>query len=203
MLLEGESLFNDGAAIVLFHTMVAIVATGEFRLVHSILDFLKVAIGGLAIGLLLGWLIAQIIKRVDDYLIEISLSLVVAYGAYILAEGWHLSGVLAVVAAGMVSGNIGARGMSETTKEKLLGFWEYAAFLANSFVFLIIGLMIDLNVMIANLQGIIVAIVAVFGACPGDVRLLKAGKDHPWENTSMSCFGAGCAAPSRWHWHSA
>jgi len=161
MLLEGESLFNDGTAIVLFHAMLGIVASGEFRLVHSLLDFVKVAAGGVLIGALVGWLISQLLKRVDDHLIEISLSLVAAYGSYLFAESFHLSGVLGVVAAGIFSGNVGAQAMSATTKEKLTGFWEYAAFLANTFVFLIIGLMIDLGTVFSHLGAILLAILAV------------------------------------------
>jgi CPA1 family monovalent cation:H+ antiporter len=161
MLLEGESLFNDGTAIVLFHAMLGIVASGEFRLVHSLVDFIKVAAGGLLIGSLVGWLISRLLHRVDDHLIEISLSLVAAYGSYLFAESFHLSGVLAVVAAGLFSGNVGVHAMSETTKEKLNSLWEYAAFLANTFVFLIIGLMIDLGTVFSHLGAILLAILAV------------------------------------------
>ncbi len=164
MLLEGESLFNDGTAIVLFHSMLAIVASGHFKLVQNLIDFIKVAAGGLLIGWLVGWLIAQLLKRVDDHLLEISLSLVAAYGAYLIAESFHLSGVLGVVAAGLLSGNVGAQAMSETTKEKLNNFWEYAAFLANTFVFLLIGLMIDLSTVLSNIGAILLAIVAVLFA---------------------------------------
>jgi CPA1 family monovalent cation:H+ antiporter len=161
MLLEGESLFNDGTAIVLFQAMLGIVALGEFRLVYSLLDFIKVAAGGVLIGALVGWLVSQLLKRVDDHLIEISLSLVAAYGSYLIAESFHLSGVLGVVVAGIFSGNVGSQAMSETTKEKLVDFWEYAAFLANTFVFLIIGLMIDLGTMVSHLRAIFLAILAV------------------------------------------
>jgi CPA1 family monovalent cation:H+ antiporter len=164
LLLEGESLFNDGTAIVLFHSMLAIVASGEFKLVHNLINFIKVAAGGLLIGWLIGWLIARLLRRVDDHLIEISLSLVAAYGSYLIAESFHLSGVLAVVAAGLLSGNVGAQAMSETTKAKLNNFWEYAAFLANTFVFLLIGLIIDLGMVFSNLGAILLAIVAVLFA---------------------------------------
>jgi CPA1 family monovalent cation:H+ antiporter len=86
LLLEGESLFNDGTAIVLFHSMLAIVASGHFKPLHNLIDFIKVAAGGLLIGGLVGWLVAQLLKRVDDHLIEISLSLVAAYGSYLIAS---------------------------------------------------------------------------------------------------------------------
>ena len=110
----------------------------------SLLDFIRVAAGGILVGLALGWVIARLIERVDDYLIETTLTTVLAFGAYLAAERLHLSGVLAVVAAGLVNGNIGPRGMSPTTRIVLFNFWEYVAFLANSLVFLLIGLKVNI-----------------------------------------------------------
>ncbi|MDH5507260.1 MAG: cation:proton antiporter, partial [Anaerolineae bacterium] len=113
-LLEGESLLNDGTAIVVFNLMLAIVATGSFSLSQSLLDFIMVAGGGLLIGLVTSTLISFVINRIDEYLIESTLTAVAAYGSYLIAEEFHLSGVLAVVAAGLVTSNIGPRGMSPT-----------------------------------------------------------------------------------------
>ena len=92
------------------------VLTGTFNFVQSLADFIRVSIGGVAIGLLLGWVISRLIARIDDYLIEITLTTVLAYGSYLVAEQLHLSGVLAVVAAGLVAGSLGPRGMSPTTR---------------------------------------------------------------------------------------
>ncbi len=162
VLLEGESLFNDGTAIVVFTLALGVAQTGaRFSLIASLADFLIVAVGGLVIGVLLGSLTSYIIARVDDYLVEITLTGVAAYGAYLVAERFGLSGVLAVVAAGLVSGNVGPRGMTPTTRIALFNFWEYAAFLANSIVFLFIGLVIDLNSVLANWPAILLAIGAV------------------------------------------
>jgi len=80
----------------------------------------------------LGWVTARLIARIDDYLIETTLTTLLAYGAYLVAERLYFSGVLAVVAAGLVNGNLGPRGMSPTTRIVLFNFWEYVAFLANS-----------------------------------------------------------------------
>ncbi|MBN2501003.1 MAG: Na+/H+ antiporter [Anaerolineales bacterium] len=161
ILLEGESLFNDGTAIVVFNLMLSVVATGEFSLVESLLDFVVVAGGGLIVGILVATIMARIIHFIDAPLLEITITTVVAFGSYLVAEHFHLSGVLAVVAAGLVTGNISSRGMSPTTRIALYNFWEYAAFLANSFVFLLIGLVIDLNSVIANWRAILLAIAAV------------------------------------------
>lgn len=164
VLLEGESLFNDGTAIVVFHLMLVVAISGEFSLLHSVLEFLLVSGGGLAIGAVLGVLISNLISRVDDPLIETTLTAVLAFGSYLVAEQIQVSGVLAVVAAGILSGNTGPRGMSPSTRMLVFNFWEIAAFLANSFIFLLIGLQIDLLALPANWKVILWAIAAVLAA---------------------------------------
>ncbi len=161
VLVEGESLLNDGTAIVLFNLMLAAALTGQLNLVAGVFDFARVALGGVLVGGLLGWLVARLIARVDDYLIEITLTTILAFGAYLLAERLGVSGVLAVVAAGLISGNLGPQGMSPTTRIVLFNFWEYVAFLANSFVFLLIGLQINLATLLTVWQLILWAILAV------------------------------------------
>ncbi|MBK6430295.1 Na+/H+ antiporter [Candidatus Amarolinea dominans] len=164
LLVEGESLLNDGTAIVLFNLVLAAALTGHFDLLNGVADFLRVSAGGVVVGLALGWIAAQIIARVDDYLIETTLTTVLAFGAYLVAERLHFSGVLAVVVAGLVNGNIGPQGMSPTTRIVLFNFWEYVAFLANSFIFLLIGLQVNVPTLLANWQPIAWAIVAVLAA---------------------------------------
>ena len=166
VLLEGESLFNDGTAIVVFDLVVVMAISGvaSFNLISGVVDFIRVAGGGLIIGTLMSILISQIISRIDDYLIETTLTTVLAFGSYLIAEIMGVSGVLAVVAAGVVVGNIGPIGMSPTTRILLVNFWEYAAFVANSFVFLLIGLQIELPELFANWQLILWAILAVLVA---------------------------------------
>jgi CPA1 family monovalent cation:H+ antiporter len=164
LLIEGESLLNDGTAIVLFNLMLVIALTGQFNLVNSVGSFLRVALGGTVVGLVLGWLISRIIARVDDYLIETTLTTVLAFGAYLTAEQLHFSGVLAVVAAGIINGNIGPQGMSPSTRIVLFNFWEYFAFLANSLIFLLIGLQVNIPALIADWQPILWAILVVLAA---------------------------------------
>jgi len=161
VLVEGESLLNDGTALVLFNIMLAVAITGQFNLLQSFADFVKVAVGGIAVGMLLGWVISRLIARIDDYLIEITLTTVLAYGSYLLADQLHLSGVLAVVAAGLVAGSLGPQGMSPTTRIVLFNFWEYVTFLVNSLVFLLIGLEVDIFALFDNWQTILWAIAAV------------------------------------------
>jgi CPA1 family monovalent cation:H+ antiporter len=90
--------------------------------------------------------ISYLTSKVNDHLIEVALTAIAAYGSNVLAMHWHASGVIAVVTCGMMIGNVGAkRGMSPTTREAVFSFWEFAAFLANSFVFILIGLEIKLS----------------------------------------------------------
>ncbi len=177
VLIEGESLFNDGTAIVIFQLMLAaalpVVATNtnaatpdaaplpSFDLLAGVVQFVRVAAMGVLIGVALGWLASQIIALVDDYLIETTITTVLAFGAYLLAERFHVSGVLAVVAAGIVCGNTGLKGMSPTTRIVLFSFWEYLAFVTNSLVFLLIGLDVNLRQLAAAAAPIAIAVLAV------------------------------------------
>ena len=166
VLLEGESLFNDGTAIVLFHLVVALAVSevARFNWMSSLVEFIRISGGGVLVGLLLGTLISQLISRIDDYLIETTLTSVLAYSSYLIAEAIGVSGVLAVVAAGLVNGNIGPRGMSPTTRIVVYNFWEYAGFLANSFIFLLIGMQIRLPVLFRNWNLIVWAVIATLVA---------------------------------------
>ncbi len=164
VLLEGESLLNDGTAIVIFGLALAVSRGQTFQLSAGILDFLVVAGGGLVVGLGLGGLITLLIRRLDDHLIETALTFISAYGAYFIAESAHVSGVLAVVAIGMVKGNVGPRSMSPTTRIVVTNFWEFTAFIANSLVFLLIGLVVDPVILWANRWVILLAILAVLAA---------------------------------------
>lgn len=164
VLIEGESLLNDGTAIVVFNLMLTVALTGQFNLLESLASFLRVAVGGILVGLLLGWLISLLIARIDDYLIETTLTTVLAFGSYLIAEQMHFSGVLAVVVAGLINGNLGPQGMSPTTRIVLFNFWEYVAFLANSLVFLLIGLQVNIPDLVLNWQFVLWAILAVLVA---------------------------------------
>lgn len=164
VLVESESLLNDGTAIVVFNLALIVALTGQFNLLQSLGDFLRVSIGGAVIGLVLGWIVSRFIARIDDYLIETTLTTVLAFGAFLVAERFHFSGVLAVVAAGLINGNLGSQGMSPTTRIVITNFWEYVAFLANSLIFLLIGLKINLLALLGAWQTVLWAIFAVFAA---------------------------------------
>jgi CPA1 family monovalent cation:H+ antiporter len=161
---EGESLFNDGTAIVIFRIALVAALTGVFDPVTGIFDFLEVALGGMGVGLVLGWITAQLVARLEDRLIVTSLTTILAFGSYLAAEYFHVSGVLAVVVAGLLCGNVGMAKASPSNKIMIFNLWEYLAFLSNSLVFLLIGLSVDLGLLWDNLGAIAVAVVAVVGS---------------------------------------
>jgi CPA1 family monovalent cation:H+ antiporter len=165
LMLEGESLFNDGTAIVVFNLMLAIVLGDvSFSAQYFLVDFIKVAGGGIIVGLLISSLISVVIRYINNHLIEVTMTMVGAYASYLVAEEFHVSGVLAVVIAGLVIGNIGERGMTPTTRISLFNVWEFASYMANSFAFLLIGLVIDLPELLSSWRAILIAIAAVLGA---------------------------------------
>jgi monovalent cation:H+ antiporter, CPA1 family len=150
LLIEAESLFNDGAAAVLF-TLILIWAAhnpgnaqGPWA---AITTFAVVAGGGVAAGFSVGLIVVMIAGTSDDHLVETALTVVAAFGSFLIAEHFGASGVLATVVAGMTMGNLGVLmpkvrfGLSITPHGRafVLEFWEFAAFLANSLVFLLIG----------------------------------------------------------------
>ena len=177
ILVEGESLFNDGVAIVIFNLAVAAGAAANsgsgasLNLSAAVIEFFVVAFGGLAVGLFLGYIVSYIIlKNVDDHLIETATTVALAFGSFVLAEefgllfgldGVHFSGILSVVAAGLMVGNIGFQNTSPTTKLTLDNFWEFLTFAVNSLVFLLIGLEIEIVQMIPFLGAILVAVLAI------------------------------------------
>jgi CPA1 family monovalent cation:H+ antiporter len=156
-IVEGESLLNDGTAAVIFRIILAIAigasadeSFGGLAL-HSVREFIKVVFGGIAVGSAVGVFASAATSRFDDRLLEITLTTIAAYGSFLAAEGLGVSPVIAVLAAGLIIGNYGRRaGMSPTTQVAVTSFWEYAAFVVNSLVFLLIGLETRLQAMVAS-----------------------------------------------------
>ena len=141
-MVDGESLLNDGTGLVLF--AIAIRAVSEpVTGVQAVVAFV-VAIGAsIAIGLVVGAIAARIMSLVDDHLIELTISVVVAYGAYLVAETFHFSGVLATVTAAIVLGNVGpGRVLSAAGTDAIDTVWEFLAYLLTAVVFLLVGLAI-------------------------------------------------------------
>jgi CPA1 family monovalent cation:H+ antiporter len=149
IIVEGESLFNDGTAAVLYGILVAGVASGTLGVWSGVQDFLVEVLGGIALGGGLGYLFSKLTQRIDEPQIEITLTTVLAYSSYLAAQSVHVSGVIATVAAGITVGNVGTRiGMSPRTRIALWSFWEYFSFVVNSLVFLLIGLQVRVGTLL-------------------------------------------------------
>jgi CPA1 family monovalent cation:H+ antiporter len=138
--LEGESLLNDGTALVVYRAGVAAAIGGTFSLAEASLEFFGGIIGGIAIGLAVGWLIGRIRSRIDDIPTEITISLFTGYAAYLPAEQLGVSGVLAAVTAGIVLGWMAPRIASAQMRLQGYATWEIVVFLLNGVLFVLIGL---------------------------------------------------------------
>ena len=164
-LVETESLFNDGTGVV----FLAIILSYAMGVTSSVLDvslqFAVLVGGGVVVGLLVGWIISMIIHRVNEPVIEIGLTVIAAYGSFVLADRLGASGVLATVAAGMMCGRHGRDlGMHEASRAAARSFWEYIAFALNSIVFLLIGFQFDAQRMQSIWMELIIAFAAMLVA---------------------------------------
>jgi len=151
-IIEGESLFNDGVAgslyqIFLAFTLLSVAGqpvTGFQAWLNGIGAFLLEAGGGAVVGLACGFLVSRLVKFIDDPLIETTITIVTAYGVYLLADALHTSGIIAVILAALLLGSYGRQmGMSERTQEAVDNFWSVLAFVANALLFLLVGVQLN------------------------------------------------------------
>lgn len=162
-LMEGESLFNDGVAVVAFLLLAEMpVGVQNFTLSETLNRFLTYVGLGVLIGILIGFGISYLTQRIDVPSVEQSLTLVSAYGTYLVAEELGGSGVISVVVVGIILGNFGSRiGMNPRTRQLVTEFWEFFAFFVNSIVFLLIGDQVKFSSLTDNFKVIGIAILAV------------------------------------------
>lgn len=140
LLVESESLLNDGAAAVGFAILLSLADGGQLEPGVVAGTFFWMVCGGVSVGAGIAGAVLLLAGRTEDHLVEITLTTIAAYGSFLTAEHLHMSGVLASLAAGLMVGNIGWMGsISDAGRPHVLSFWEYVAFLANSVVFILIG----------------------------------------------------------------
>jgi monovalent cation/hydrogen antiporter len=161
-LLEGESLVNDATALVAYRIAVAAAVSGGFVLWQAGLRFVVTAAGGVAVGLLAGWLVAELRRRIDDPVVEIVVSVFTGYAAYLPAELLDVSGVLAAVTAGIYVGWRAPELASPSTRLLGFSFWEVLVYLANAVLFILVGL--QLRPILDDLDGTAVAVLVAQGA---------------------------------------
>jgi CPA1 family monovalent cation:H+ antiporter len=175
VIVEGESLFNDGIAVVLFGIVLEFASGGAISSAQAIEKLLQVVIGGAAVGIGIGGIASRITREFDDHLLELMLTALVAYGSYLMAESVHVSGVIAVVSSGLVVGSYGMQtGMSATTKLAVISFWEFAAFVVNSIVFLTLGIEVTVVNLLDHLLPVLGVFVLVLAARAVSIYLLSA-----------------------------
>jgi CPA1 family monovalent cation:H+ antiporter len=161
LLVEAESLFNDCTAAVAYAIVLAL-AGGESVGMFGLTKTLVVTVlGAIVCGALVAGVTLVLAGATDDHLVEITFTLVAAYGSFLLAEHFHLSGVFARLVAGLLVGNVGHLAISSKSREAVEDFWEYAAFFVNSLIFLLIGIRVALQSFRALLVSAIVAILLV------------------------------------------
>jgi len=190
-LLDAESLLNDGTGVILFSVALAAADAGAAASIPgALLDFVRLAAGGLLAGLAVGFLLSLVTSRIDDFQVEMTLTAIAAYGGYLLADQLRVSGILAVVAAGLVMGNYGRpRGMSDATARAIEQSWGYVAFALNSVVFLLIGLDVPLQAVLGRV-GIVLAAAAIALLARaaavylllGSLRLVRSGVSTRWQH---------------------
>jgi monovalent cation:H+ antiporter, CPA1 family len=194
--ISGESLFNDGIGVVLFIVLMAMAAGNpQMTFSNALLLFTEETIGGITFGLLLGWIAYRILKSIDNYQIEILVTLSVVAGGYALASAINLSGPLAIVVAGMLIGNRGRKfAMSEKTRQNLDMFWELVDDILNSILFILIGLellMIPLSVpyLVAAAVSIPVVIFSRFVSIGLPLRLLTFKEKYDFRTLKIMTWG--------------
>jgi monovalent cation:H+ antiporter, CPA1 family len=185
-LMQGESLLNDGTAVVLFEILLGAAVAEKLSVSKGVGLYLLAVAGGAVLGSALGYLASRVTATVDDPQIEITLTTILAYGSYLLAHHLHVSGVIATACAGLVLGNFGAKkGMSARTRTAMQSFWEYISFVMNSLVFLLIGLEIHVREFLQNWTSVLLAIAAVLLGRSLSVYLLVPVSNHFAENVPL------------------
>ena len=192
----GESLFNDGVAVVVFLVIMGIVTGGhDVTAGHIMLLFVEEAIGGVLFGLAIGWLAYRMLKSVDNYQVEVLLTLALVMGGYAFAHAIHVSGPIAMVVAGIFIGNRGRLfAMSENTREHLDSFWELMDEILNAVLFLLIGLEILVltikgNYLIAGLIMIPVVLFARFISVGIPVTFMRRIRDFSPHAVKIMTWG--------------
>ncbi|MDQ3444114.1 MAG: sodium:proton antiporter [Chloroflexota bacterium] len=193
---EGESLINDGMAITLYVVLLQWATSGSFNPVDGLSTFGLEVLGGLAIGAALGLASSRLTAFIDDHLIEMLLSVSLAYGSYLTADAVHASGALACVAAGVLHGSYGrAVGMSANTRQLLDDLWEFLGFVANAIVFLLLGLSVHAQDLIDDAWAVTVAVVAVLvtrAVVTAVTGALTPREDDPvrtWQEAALLTWG--------------
>ncbi|MEM6465167.1 MAG: sodium:proton antiporter [Pseudomonadota bacterium] len=197
--IAGESLFNDGVGYVVFLVLAGLAFPGDDHHGGGWADiaqlFFKEAVGGAVLGAVLGWLTFRLLRRIDDYALEVLLTLGLAFGGYELAVYLHVSGPIMAVVAGLLIGDVGVKyGMSEKTRDHLDTFWKLIDEILNAVLFLLIGLEVfavafSWDGIEAGLGAIAIALVARLAAVAVPILMLRPIHDYPRDVIPIMTWG--------------
>ena len=201
-LVEGESLLNDGTSLVIFVVALRIV-TGGLGAADAAIFFVTTLTVSVLIGGVLGFVTVQVLRTIDDHVLEATITIACAYGAAVIASGLGQSGIVATAVAGLVVGTYGRRvALSEATEQALDEVWEVAAFVLAAFIFLIVGAVIPLPHLVANagpvawgvLAVVLARLLTVYGLLGFGERLLA----RLVRGRASAARGVVAAAGARW-----
>ena len=163
VVLQGEALFNDGVGIVAFTALAALAVGGAgVSPTQVVIDIVVQAAGGLVFGLAMSWLVIRLMGTLDDFAVEVSMSIALAMGSYAAAQALHLSGAIAVVGAGMLFGGTRAKqAMAGATEAYLMGFWTLVDEILNALLFLLLGVEMIAVPFFANQIGLLLAAIPI------------------------------------------
>ncbi|SHI29452.1 cation:proton antiporter [Wenxinia saemankumensis] len=199
--IAGESLFNDGVGYVVWLILVALAFPGGGGEVQAegvrgaARLFMQEALGGAALGLVLGWLTFRIMRRIDDYALEVLITLALAFGGYELAVALHVSGPIMAVCAGVLIGDVGARfGMSDTTRTYVEGFWKLVDEILNAVLFVMIGIEVfavtfEAQFLLAGAASVGLALAARLAAVLVPLTLLRPFRDFEGGTLRIMTWG--------------
>jgi CPA1 family monovalent cation:H+ antiporter len=192
-LVEAESLFNDGTAVVVFSIAVA-AATGTVEPANAIVWFASTLVLSAGLGLVAGIVATRLMVYAEDHLIELAMSVVLAYGTYLIADRLGQSGIIASVVAGLVLGTYGRRvGLRDATFDALDQTWEFIAFMLTAFVFLLIGLAISIGALVDSAGLIVLGVVGILVGRALVVYIVLGGGSR-----LVLASGHGQGVPSAW-----
>jgi len=161
LLVEAESLFNDCTAAVAYTIILGLAAGESIGVFGALKALVLVVLGAIVCGALVAGAVILLAGATDDHLVEVTFTIVAAYGSFLLAEHFQLSGVLATLTAGLIVGNVGHASIFSQSHEAIEDFWEYAAFFTNSLIFLLIGIRVALQSFKAFIISVLAAILLV------------------------------------------